>query len=333
MKKDFWKDNGILISLYGIVGVLVVTAGILTVNSLTISDTKSTGLKTAEVAVEENVQVQSSIVESYKEQLSKIQEQTNENEIDKLKNSLKEDVKSTESLDTTSTEKIVTDVQNSLLGANSTEESKELTAEASSLQEDVTVGNTNIIEEANSEEVVETIKVEESVENEEGNSLDKINKETSTEIEEGILSSNEEVDENLETTKLTWPIDGEIVMEFNNEVLVYDQTLNLYRTNDSISISADKGEQVVASADGKVVEIGTSIEEQGYIVLEHSDGYQTRYSQLVDSFIVKQGDTIRRGQIIGHIGEPSTSTIKQGNHLQYSVVKNEIYVNPLSILE
>lgn len=46
-----------------------------------------------------------------------------------------------------------------------------------------------------------------------------------------------------------WPLEGDIVMDFSSDALVYDATLEQYRTNDCICISASQGTPVKAAAD------------------------------------------------------------------------------------
>ncbi len=312
MKKDFWKENGILVSLYGVVGVLVVTAGILTVNTLMPQE--------PDVVLEENVEVQASLVESYQDQIKQIREEDNNKEIERLKENLKEN-----------TEEKPIDESN-LEEEPINEEPEEGEIELSNVQEE------DLEEETTDENKTSSIYEEKDIETSEANvtehELEKINKDTDKSNSEEIKRSNKTQEvEDLETSKLTWPLEGSIVMDFNDEVLVYDETLNLYRTNDSISIMASKGDEIVASANGRIIELGTNITDKGYIIVDHGNGYTTKYSQLLDTFVVNKGDEVRRGQIIGHVGEPSNMSTKQGTHLQYSLAKNDMNINPLQYLE
>ncbi len=336
MKKDFWKENGILVSLYGVVGVLVVTAGVLTINTLKPQE--------QELVHEENIQVQSSLVESYQEQIEKIKENDNNNEIEKLKESLKEDVKDNEieklkeSLKEDVEDTEIENLKESLKEDNK-EDLKEDTIKESKVEEksieedmkeelDIESNEENKTSSIYEENFNETTEVSKVVEHE----LEKINKDTE---DDEVPTKNEKTQEmeEIETSKLTWPIEGYIVMDFNDDVLVYDETLNLYRTNDSISIMANKGDEIVASANGKVLEIGSNMSDKGYIIIDHGNGYTTKYSQLLDNFVINKGDEVRRGQIIGHVGEPSNTTSRQGVHLEYTVAKDDVTVNPLQYLE
>jgi murein DD-endopeptidase MepM/ murein hydrolase activator NlpD len=59
--------------------------------------------------------------------------------------------------------------------------------------------------------------------------------------------------------------------------------------------------------------------------VDHGYGYRTTYAHL-HTFAVKQGEKIRRGQVLGTIGNTGLSS---GPHLHYEVVKNGTKVNPI----
>jgi len=87
------------------------------------------------------------------------------------------------------------------------------------------------------------------------------------------------------------------------------------------------GTPVYATGDGVVmyVEKGT----QGYgelIVINHGYGYKTLYAHLSRK-IVRPGQKVKRGEIIGYTGNSGLST---GPHLHYEVRKNNVPVNPVN---
>jgi len=68
-----------------------------------------------------------------------------------------------------------------------------------------------------------------------------------------------------------------------------------------------------ASGYGKVVKV------------DHGFGYLSIYAHL-NKYIVKKGDTIGRGQLVGYVGNTGSST---GPHLHYEIRKNNQTQNPL----
>ncbi|PKR79750.1 peptidase M23 [Brumimicrobium salinarum] len=91
--------------------------------------------------------------------------------------------------------------------------------------------------------------------------------------------------------------------------------------------TAKVGTDIYATGDG-VVEI-TRVNSWGYgreIVINHGFGYKTRYAHL-SSFLVEVGDTVKRGDLIGLVGNTGKST---GAHLHYEVEKDGHKVNPIN---
>ena len=131
---------------------------------------------------------------------------------------------------------------------------------------------------------------------------------------------------------MLWPVNGEIVMDFSVDRLIHDVTLNQFRTNDKVSISANIGTQVRAAADGIVRSITTDRRLGNTVVVEHGNGWFTTYSQLQDHILVEEGDVVVEGQVIGGVGEPSIFYTLLGSHLSFRVMRDDVPVNPMIVL-
>ncbi len=98
--------------------------------------------------------------------------------------------------------------------------------------------------------------------------------------------------------------------------------------HNGIDLIASSGKNVMASADGKV-ELSSSTDQNGnYVVIKHKDSYSTKYLHLKDR-LVKTGDKVSKGQIIGHVGNTGKST---GTHLHFEILKFKEPVNPGSLI-
>lgn len=95
-----------------------------------------------------------------------------------------------------------------------------------------------------------------------------------------------------------------------------------------LDISADKGDPVIATANGTVSTAQRSGAYGNMVVLDHAFGLSTRYAHL-DSFRVRTGDRVRRGDVLGFAGSTGRST---GNHLHYEVLVYGRHLNPLQFL-
>ena len=99
------------------------------------------------------------------------------------------------------------------------------------------------------------------------------------------------------------------------------------KMHNGIDISAKEGTPVVATADGIVVQKEFQEEGKGYgrmILIRHNETYSTMYTQL-SAFNVKVEQKVKKGDIIGYVGQSGLST---GPHLHYEVWKNGKPVNP-----
>jgi murein DD-endopeptidase MepM/ murein hydrolase activator NlpD len=93
-----------------------------------------------------------------------------------------------------------------------------------------------------------------------------------------------------------------------------------------IDFAAPIGTPIYATADGKIEEV--SVKFSGYgkmIVIDHGFGYKTRYAHMHE-FAVRQGQTIKRGELIGYVGDTGLSTAP---HLHYEVMMNGVLINPV----
>ncbi|MEQ1759994.1 MAG: M23 family metallopeptidase [Vicinamibacterales bacterium] len=95
-----------------------------------------------------------------------------------------------------------------------------------------------------------------------------------------------------------------------------------------LDIAGDRGQPVYATAAGTIGEAGVSGAYGNLIVISHGFGLETRYGHLLN-FTVKRGDTVQRGDLIGHIGATGRAT---GYHLHYEVHANGKLLNPLQLL-
>lgn len=87
-----------------------------------------------------------------------------------------------------------------------------------------------------------------------------------------------------------------------------------------------EGAAIIASADG-VVTVSTYHEKAGnYIVIDHENGYQTRYLHNNQN-LVSVGDRVTRGQVIAYLGSTGNVT---GPHLHFEIILNGVEQDPLN---
>jgi murein DD-endopeptidase MepM/ murein hydrolase activator NlpD len=92
-----------------------------------------------------------------------------------------------------------------------------------------------------------------------------------------------------------------------------------------MDFTAPTGTQIYATGDGVIESVKKSKRGYGnHIVIKHQFGYKTRYAHM-SRFNVKKGQKVKRGDVIGFVGNTGSST---GPHLHYEVEKDDRKVNP-----
>lgn len=102
-----------------------------------------------------------------------------------------------------------------------------------------------------------------------------------------------------------------------------------WRFHYGVDLAAPSGTPIIASRSGKVVTAKYSSTAGYYVTIDHGDGFQTIYMHMTH-YIVKNGDTVSAGQVIGYVGSTGTST---GPHLHFGVKYNGSYVNPANYIK
>ncbi|HYX09111.1 MAG TPA: M23 family metallopeptidase [Bacteroidales bacterium] len=94
-----------------------------------------------------------------------------------------------------------------------------------------------------------------------------------------------------------------------------------------MDFTAPVGTEIYATGDGVIYVEKSS--KRGYgneIIIDHGFGYKTLYGHM-SKFNVKQGQHVKRGEVIGYVGNTGLST---GPHLHYEVILNNKKVNPVN---
>jgi murein DD-endopeptidase MepM/ murein hydrolase activator NlpD len=94
--------------------------------------------------------------------------------------------------------------------------------------------------------------------------------------------------------------------------------------HEGIDLSAPAGTQVRSTADGVVDFAGRSGDFGRLVVIDHGDGWQTRYAHL-KKIRVKKGKRVARGMIVGTVGKSGNAT---GYHLHYEIRRHGRAVDP-----
>lgn len=87
------------------------------------------------------------------------------------------------------------------------------------------------------------------------------------------------------------------------------------KLHNAIDIAGKYKSKIFASNEGTIVEAGYNSTNGNYVIIDHGNGYYTSYCHMTN-YIVKKGDIVEMGQVIGYMGETGFAT---GVHLHFSL--------------
>ncbi len=105
-----------------------------------------------------------------------------------------------------------------------------------------------------------------------------------------------------------------------------DPIYKVRKFHEGIDFSAPTGTPIYSTGDGEVIEATNTGSGYGNtLLIDHGYGYKTMYAHI-HQFKVKQGEKVKRGQLIATIGNSGKST---SPHLHYEIWKNGNKINPI----
>lgn len=143
--------------------------------------------------------------------------------------------------------------------------------------------------------------------------------------------NSSKVNKQEETTKelsFIKPVDGEIMKDYSKDNLIYSETLKEWTTHLGIDIKAEKTTIVKSAEAGTIKSIKNDPRYGLTIVIEHENGFQTVYSNLLTSEFVVEGEQVEKGQSIGTVGNTAIFEIADGAHLHFEILKNSVQEDP-----
>ncbi len=137
--------------------------------------------------------------------------------------------------------------------------------------------------------------------------------------ETGSEQASAQVEES--SAEFIWP---EAEGELTGDMDTYDE-------HNGIDIQSELGADVLASAAGTVSEAGFDKLGDGYyVIIDHENGKQTKYSHLTEDLQVAAGDIVSQGDVIGYEGDSGSVTEE---HLHFEVSIDGEIIDPLTVVE
>ena len=136
-----------------------------------------------------------------------------------------------------------------------------------------------------------------------------------------LLNRSDQYLETIRSIPLGWPHRGKVTSRFGDRS---DPFLKQKGFHAGIDLRGKRGQEVRATADGLVTRASRFGSYGLYVEIDHNNGYTTGFAHL-KKYLVKKGDTVHRGQVIGLLGNSGRST---GPHLHYEIKQQGKPVNP-----
>lgn len=134
-----------------------------------------------------------------------------------------------------------------------------------------------------------------------------------------------------EETLMEWPIHGNILVDYSMDSTVYFPTLDQYRLSPAIAVQADEGAPVMSVVNGTVYSVEETAKTGTTVTMELGNGYQAVYGQLKD-LNVSEGDTVKKGAIIGYVNAPTKYYSEEGSNLYFAMKKDGKPIDPIAYL-
>ena len=146
-------------------------------------------------------------------------------------------------------------------------------------------------------------------------------------------SSTKQNNKKTENPTFKNPVEGEVIKEYAKDKLVYSNTLGEWIVHDGIDIKANKTTVVKASAEGTVKSIKNDPRYGLTVIIEHSNGFTSVYSNLLTAEFVVEGEKVKQGQTIGTVGTTATFEISDEPHLHFEIRKDGNSLDPTLYLK
>lgn len=135
-----------------------------------------------------------------------------------------------------------------------------------------------------------------------------------------------------DTSSLTWPVRGNVILDYSMDQTIYFPTLDQFKCNPGIVIQAEVSDPVAAPANAKVLEVGSNEEIGNFVVLDLGNEYTATCGQLKEIAAVP-GEYLEAGQILGYVAEPTKYYSVEGVNVFFELKHQEKAIDPLDQME
>ncbi len=124
-----------------------------------------------------------------------------------------------------------------------------------------------------------------------------------------------------------------VIEPFSSGELVKNTTTGTWQTHNGADIAAEVGSDVIAVEKGEISSVSNDPLWGVSVVIDHQNGFVTRYCGLGADLAVQQGDPVERGAVIGAVGETADIESAEAPHLHIEITHNGAFVDPMTVFK
>lgn len=129
------------------------------------------------------------------------------------------------------------------------------------------------------------------------------------------------------------PVEGGVLDKgYTEHTLAFNSTLHQWEVHMALDFKAEPGAQVFAAYEGTVESVSDSMTDGMTIVIAHKDNVKSVYKSLAETVLVEEGQTVATGQQIGTLAQTQIVEKKQGAHLHFEAMLDDVIVDPMNYM-
>lgn len=135
-----------------------------------------------------------------------------------------------------------------------------------------------------------------------------------------------------ENTRMKWPVEGNVLLDYSMDSTIYFPTLDQYKCNPGIVIQGEVSTPVYAPANARVMATGVNEEIGNFVTLDLGNDYNIVCGQLKELAVTK-GEYLEKGHLLGYVAEPTKYYTIEGSNIYIEMMHQGKTVDPLDYME
>lgn len=118
-----------------------------------------------------------------------------------------------------------------------------------------------------------------------------------------------------------------VLKDYNATIPMYNATLGEYSAHKWVDLASQTTKDVCSVLDGTVLSVENTYGLGNIVTISHGGEIVTVYASL-DDVVVKEGDDVKRGDLLGKASSTAKNELHLGDHLHFEVLQNDKRTDP-----